>query len=518
MSRRTSTPTPDSPLRPMGARKATRGMPPAAPPTAPARKWNLPDYRLVIILVLSASLGIAFAWTTPRGANPDESAHLQYVRVVATELRLPALDLEHRKRVGHSDTNYEAHQPPLYYVLAAPFYHVGNALDAQDGPYRACRLLSILIGLFGTGMVWLLAKELAPNRPGIWIAASAFAAFLPMRLAVTASVSNDPLAEAAGTASLLLIVRALKGHWAKRDWLWLGVALGVALIAKQSSLLLLPVAALAVILASNERATSEKEPSTDQLAVLLRSGAVVFGVVALIAGWFFIRNHFLYGDPLAKKAFDAYFADAYLWENFRAGGFTFQQYLFDRVFPTAFTSFWGWFGYMTNDQANLALGAYGAGPPSRWGYPPRSWLMPILGKVLLVALAGLVVYLVRRRLEPQPGDVRTARNPEAGLGVALLALHAAFVFGAFLNFNTTYFQAQGRYLFPAIAAIALAVSAGLLEWPRAAALIGAGKDRERWLARARSWELVAGWGVAAAALTLACYAYFGVLVPGFSHS
>jgi len=499
----------------MGQRAVTPAEPASVSAPRTPRRY-LAHLPLIVILALSAMLAVAFAWTTPRGANPDEGPHLQYVKVLATEYRLPSLNLEHRKAVGHADADYEAHQPPLYYALAAPFYLIGNAIEPDDGPTRACRLLSVLIGLFGTTMVWLLAKQIAPGRPGLWIAATAFAAFLPMRIAVTAAVSNDALAEAMGTWALLLMARGVMGQWRKCDWLWLGAALGMALISKQSCILLLPPALITVLLASKGGEREGESPATET-TLLLRSGTTVLTVVLVIAGWFFVRNHLLYGDPMAKKAFDAYFADAPTWESFRAGGFSYQDYLGKRVFPTTMLSFWGWFGHLRPDQADLALGAYGNGPPSRWGYPPRSWLIPILSKVLLVAIAGSLVYLVRRMF-----TARVAVDPEhpdgTGVAVALLAIHAVFVFGGFLSFNTTYFQAQGRYLFPAIGAISLAVAAGLLEWVRAGSLIAASKEPPARARRTRIWETVAGCGIAAAVLALAAYAYFGVLVPGFAHS
>jgi hypothetical protein len=477
-----------------------------------------------LILVLSATLGVGFARSTPKGANPDEGAHLEFVRIVATEFRLPALNVEERKQKGFKDANYEAHQAPLYYLLAAPFYRVGEGVDATNGPTQGARLLSILIGLVGTTMIWLLARELAPGRPGLWLATTAIAAFLPMRLAVSASVGNDILAEAMGTWALLLMVRGVRGKWARQDWIWLGLALGIAPLSKQSSILLLPVAFFAVLFAA-KRATPDPEAqglAADlDVPLFFRSGLTILGVAALVSGWWFVRNVVLYQDPLALRVFNEYFLDAYTWESFKAGGFTFQQYLQTKVFPTAFASFWGWFGYLLPKQADLALGAYGSGPPERWGYPPKSWLYPILGQLLLVSALGALVYVIRKGMlahRRTDSAIATPGNPGATVGVGLLVAHAAFVFGAFLNFNTTYFQAQGRYLLPAIAAIALGMAGGWLEWVRSPALLSAGEDREQGLNRARSWETVAGWAIMTAMLVLAVYAYFGVLVPGFSHS
>jgi hypothetical protein len=488
------------------------------------RRFGLPDWRLVLILLLSGLIAFAFARATPQGANPDEGPHREYIKRLVTERRLPALDLEQRRRLGHADPNYEAHQPPLYYVLAAPFYAAGNTAGGEYGGEQAARFFTVLIGLAGVAMVWLLARELAPDRPGLWVAATSVAAFLPGRLAVTAAVSNDALTEAAGTLTLLLIVRALKGPWARKQWIWLGAALGLSLLCKQSAVLLLPIAFLAILFAAKLavlRELPDAEPAEQEretTGLLLRSGGVITAALVVCAGWWFVRNLVLYGDPLAQKLFNLYFADTYRWEGFRAAGFTFQEYLSKRVLPTAFLSFWGWFGNLTPEHSDLALGAYGFGPPRQWGYPPRSWLMPILWCVVLFAGAGAGVYALRRKLSRGTTEPGAERNPGVPFGVGMIALHAVFVLGAFLNFNATYFQAQGRYLFPAIGAIALGLAAGCLEWVRGAAFASAPGDPRKGSARARTWEAAAGWGIGAAMLALAAYAYFGVLVPGFSHS
>ena len=53
-------------------------------------------------------------------------AHAEYVRIVAEEGRLPVLDL--RTSSNAQDPNgYEAHQPPLYYALAAPAWRLAHA-------------------------------------------------------------------------------------------------------------------------------------------------------------------------------------------------------------------------------------------------------------------------------------------------------------------------------------------------------------------------------------------------------
>jgi hypothetical protein len=178
-------------------------------------------------------------------------------------------------------------------------------------------------------------------------------------------------------------------------------------------------------------------------------------VVLVLSGWWFGRNQALYGDPLAQKAFDWYFSDTPTWELFRDQfGFTYGRYLYTKVYRTSFASFWGAFGHLNPDRPELFMGAIGR------GYPPRSWLYPILGWALIASVAGGVLHLLRRRL------AGAELPPDQLARAGVVALHVVFVFAAFLRFNATYFQAQGRYLFPAIGGIALALAAGWLEWGR----------------------------------------------------
>jgi len=460
---------------------------------------------LLLILALCALLGVGYAWATPIGAAPDERAHLEYVRVLATERRLPVLNLEQRRQDAAGDIGYEAHQPPAYYVLAVPFYLAGQSVAGEAGAAQGCRVLSILLGLAGTAGVWLLAREVAPARPALWAAAAAVAAFLPMRLAVLASVSNDALAEASSSLALWMMVRPLapgRAAATTRDAVRLGGALALALLAKQSAIVLLPPALLALYLwtrpapllkpaagtpGSARRTVRGQNPAAPaaepDVRLFLVSGLIVGAVLLILAGWWYLRNHLVYGDPLGLRAFNWYFADTTRWADFRDNPrlrWSYGQY-FGLVLRTTGATFWGAFGHL--DRPELFMGALGR------GYPPPSWVYPILNWGAALALAGGVRYFLRRRGAEDAGNAR--------LGV--LALHALFVAASFLNFNSTYFQAQGRYLFPAVGALALGLAGGWLEW---------GRRRETAVA----------WGIGGGFFVLALYALFAVLAPAFATS
>src|SRR5437667_339291 len=65
------------------------------------------------ILALFLLLALGYNRATPFGAPPDERPHALYVEHLVSHGTLPVLRREQRDA-------YEAHQPPLYYLLAVP--------------------------------------------------------------------------------------------------------------------------------------------------------------------------------------------------------------------------------------------------------------------------------------------------------------------------------------------------------------------------------------------------------------
>lgn len=469
------------------------------------RIGQVPGWLPGAVIILCALLATGFTALTPVGAAPDEGAHLRYVEVVATERRLPVLNLAAR-RASHADADYEAHQPPLYYLASAPFYLLGASVGGPAVAAQACRAVSICAGLAGTWLIWLLARQLVPARPWLALGAMGFAALLPMRLAIMGSASNDALAEATATLALLLMVRAAGARppegrqcaWNWRTALFLGTALGIAVLAKQANVMLFPPALLTVYLASKhahpavggDRIAAQPpqrcqgpppSASNDWSASFLRLGAVTVLPVLVLTGWWFARNQLLYGDPLGLRAFNWYFEDTVLWADFRARGWDFPRYLSEKVAPTTLATFWGAFGHL--ERPELFMGGYGR------GIPPRSWLYPWLGAALAMAPAGGLLGWWRWRRAGCP-------DPPWALALAAPALHAVFVAAAYLNFNATYFQAQARYLFPALGFLSLALCAG-------------------WLELARRREAGAVLAILGLLLLLSLYALLGVVGPAF---
>jgi hypothetical protein len=282
---------------------------------------------LVAIVAVFCILGAAHSVIVPLFEAPDEIWHFSFVRILATQRALPVQPTE-----GKDVWLREAGQPPLYYLVAASFI---APLDSSDFPgfvrfnaahpavtpglhsdatnifihtlhekfpYRggvlAVHVVRLLSVLWGAGTVvgaYLVAREVAPGRPGLALATAAITAFNPHFIFISSVVNNDVCAACVCTFGLWLAVRLKRetGVFPKRSDktpVSLGIVLGLALLTKMSALALVPLVALALGLVWwRER---------DGRALLVR-GTVVFGLAGVVGVWWYVRNWALYGDPLA---------------------------------------------------------------------------------------------------------------------------------------------------------------------------------------------------------------------------
>jgi 4-amino-4-deoxy-L-arabinose transferase-like glycosyltransferase len=397
-------------------------------------RWLLPA-----IVALYLVLGTLYATTTPDWQAPDEPAHYNYVRYLAEQHRFPVLKpgdypaayLEEIKaarfppEMSIDPIRYEFHQPPLYYLLAVPLHWLfGGAL-------LPLRLLSVALGALLLLVVHWTVQALVPDRPFLVLGATAFVAFLPMHLAMTAAVNNDTLAELLLATILLLAIRYLKspGEGRTRLLVVLGVTTGLGLVTKSGVYVALPLVLLAVL--ARHLWLDDSPPAA---ARCVREGLLylVSALVPALPWW--LRNVALYGglDLLGLGRHDQVVAG-----QLRTAEFVAQHglpRLARDFFTTSFRSFWGQFGWM--------------------GVLLDQRLYQLLAILSALALVGFLVWAGRvwRRRSTLP-----AWQWAAG---GLLLLSGLFTVASYLWYNTQFVQHQGRYLFPALIPVGLAVALG----------------------------------------------------------
>ncbi|MEN3001179.1 MAG: glycosyltransferase family 39 protein [Armatimonadota bacterium] len=387
-----------------------------------ARGWR---YAPFLILGLHLALALIYNARTPFGNNgyantPDEGAHFQYVEYVAQEWRLPRFE-------GYAGVGYEAHQPPLYYFLAALLYHL------VGGAGKGVRLLSTLASAGVVWLVWLTLRRLLPHRPEVALTGMGFVAFLPMHIAIGSAVGNDALTNLLFASVLYGLVAEPLRCAGMRQAVLIGILTGLALLTKATAILLLPVVVLGLLLKARRDRVGWAQG--------LRQMGIALSAALFISGWWFIRNAILYDDPLLQRTFLNVFAGTAKAEDFLKAGLSWGEYL-RWVANWTFRSFW--FAYGTPRTA-------ATGVPN---FLPFEGVYLAMGAWQLLTLMGLVLAL-RKLTNGKPPTETTHYSP---LTIRLSLLLSAFTFGlvllSFLLFIRVFFQAQGRYFYPALLPIA----------------------------------------------------------------
>ncbi|MBC7871439.1 MAG: glycosyltransferase family 39 protein, partial [Chitinophagaceae bacterium] len=158
---------------------------------------------LALIILTYLAVGGLYALRTPDWQTPDEPAHYNYTRQLVESGKVPMIESGDwdqaylgeltssrfaPETLANLDTvQYEDHQPPFYYMLAAPVYALSN------GDLTALRLFSVLIGLIILVSAYGIGKAMFPERSQIGLGAAAFVAFLPQHVAFLAAANNDAL-------------------------------------------------------------------------------------------------------------------------------------------------------------------------------------------------------------------------------------------------------------------------------------------------------------------------------------
>jgi 4-amino-4-deoxy-L-arabinose transferase-like glycosyltransferase len=258
------------------------------------------------LVAVYCALAVVQSFATRLQWGPDEPGHIIYVRSLAMDGRFPALAYgeEQNTYVPGAARTHEAHQPPLYYALAAVVWRAfasrpeetvsyvdGTGASQQftvPGPVRPVRLLSVLLGGVTLALLWAVARTLFPERPAIQLGAVALAGFTPMFTYMSGVINNDALMTLLFTGAAWQWARILRfgGSW--RDIAILGVLIGAGMNAKETALALLVVSAVAVAL----------DPAARSWRARGARMAAMVAVTGLLGGWWFAHKWMIYGKPM----------------------------------------------------------------------------------------------------------------------------------------------------------------------------------------------------------------------------
>ena len=411
------------------------------------------------LLVLVVYFGVAtlFAVYTPAWQSPDEPAHYNYVSQVAANGCCPVIeegdwDSDYLEQLKSNRFNpallgnlhrvqYEDHQPPLYYLVAAPLFRVTN------GTLLALRLFSVLIGEVIVISAAFIAQALLPQRPWIAAGTAAFVAFLPQKVHILASVNNDALAWAFIALTLLLTILYLKGQ---RQWQipivslaiplpWiLGLLVGLALLTKATTYFLVAVVLLAIFWRWRDRYVPTSITDKAVFKPLLQHGLQFLLPAIFLGSLWWLRNLSVYGLPdfLGLQAHDRVVIGQLRTADY-IGQVGWLDYLTNLV-RTTFISFWGQFGWMALPLSGRPL-----------------W---VVGGLVVAVVSGWIIRLVVKGPDREIG--KSERRPI----IWILGFTFILTMAAYIGYNLEFLQFQGRYLYAGLIPIALFLVLGLEGW------------------------------------------------------
>jgi 4-amino-4-deoxy-L-arabinose transferase-like glycosyltransferase len=423
---------------------------------------------LLVIVALYLILGVLYVVRTPAWQAPDEPAHYNYVRFVATTGGFPVLQMgdyphgymeEIKSRKFPPDLSidplrYEFHQPPLYYVLLAPIYAVVR------GALLPLRLASVLLGLGVVLFAYAVVRRIYPERAALALGTAAFIAFLPQHLATVSQVGNDVLAELLFAAVLVILVSWVtvtrdQGSGITRQeaggsrWspLTLGLLLGLILITKTTAYIAVPLTGGVLVWRWWRERASARRIVADTLMIGLPA--------LLLALPWYARDVAVYGWPdflgLTRH-------DQIVVGQTRTGEFLAQvgwNAYMRRALEFTFKSFWGVFGWL--------------------GVFMDSRVYFLVALLSGVALGGLLLRIANfgLRIDSEMASQSEIRSRKSA--IVLLAISTLLTFLTYAWYNTQFVQHQGRYLFTALIPIALAFALGweAALWPRAGRILAA---------------------------------------------
>lgn len=485
-----------------------------------------PRHALAAVLAAFTALALGFNLAVPLGEAPDEPSHLQLVLFLRKHHRLPSLPPPGVADAPDLAAGPQAKHPPLHYLvgalLAAPFDVAGLGFVAlptfvhdldrpampnrfahrpDAGPLatpgdraaRAARLASLVGGWLLVVGTWRLARRLWPADAGAAATAAAVVAFTPGVAWLCGVFNND--ATAAGTSAMALSAAAAVAAGGgdpparRRRSAALGAWVGVALLAKLTTVFLVPTAALALALGARRAVPppSDRRAPTRRFAA---DAAVAAASTAAVAGWWFAANAVRYGwrDPLGWQRWSARIPEL---ERSVPLSSELGRYL-----TVQFESYWGRFGWMTirlPDAVYVALAAAVA-------VAAVGWVALAAGAARRAGATGRGGPAVAADATTADAEARADRGGRDGIDGAVLAVvvaGAALAYASILRLGLRFdlVVAQGRYVYVAAAAVAVLLVAG---WravvPR----------------RGRRGAAVGGIG---ALLALCAYALVGVVAP-----
>jgi Dolichyl-phosphate-mannose-protein mannosyltransferase len=258
------------------------------------RAWRLTPRVLRWVLVACwIVLAANNLWKVPPDIGFDVQAHYEYIERIVRGRSIPL-----------ATEGWQMFQPPLFYLLAAPWFALFRTHFSDESVVKLLRVLPLLCGLAQIEILFRAARAVFPDKDDLQAILLTVGGLLPMQIYISMVIGNEPLAGCL-TAAVVLMCFLLLAQPARprsnRFFVVLGLLWGLGLLSKVTPLLLTPLVAAAVVW------QARRETALDAGSKTIRRPspgfgftrlAWVFGACLLTSGWYFARNWSHFGKPI----------------------------------------------------------------------------------------------------------------------------------------------------------------------------------------------------------------------------
>ncbi len=234
----------------------------------------------LLLVALWVILGINNMLKLDITAGFDGENHLEYIDFILRNHRLPL-----------ASDGLQMFQPPLYYFVQANVLWLARLLVPLSIAQLSLSLVPLLCALLLIEISYRLLIELFPQSTAAQSCGLLVAGLLPMNLYMCQFLGNEPLAAALTALLLFLAIKTLRSAKASEmgRFALLGIIAGLAILAKVTPLLLVPIICAFILMGS------QRDPAAMRCR-LQHAGVFLLGT-SIVAGWFFVRNSIVFGKP-----------------------------------------------------------------------------------------------------------------------------------------------------------------------------------------------------------------------------
>jgi hypothetical protein len=312
---------------------------------------------------------------------------------------------------------YEAQQPPLYYLVLTPPYLMVKRLSLP-AQVLALRVFSVVIASSVVFVGYAIALYAMRDR-AMALLVTVLLACLPGLFINVCRIGNESLSIALTSAVILFSLKVCRRRSAALDWFLLGTLTGAALLTKAYNFSLVPLLAVVALI------RAFRYPKSWKLTAVWCGTAYVAATAT--AGWWYWRNWIATGT-LSGEQLDV-----------AAAGFSIAQKLSG--------------AYRMDWRAVVDAAAFSHIWLGGWSFlVVRSWMYRVCEFVAVFAAIGLSMYLVKTVLSPRPERIlRVVGRPPAVLAMAYILMCFAVAYHSLVTFLAHHIStALGWYLYSVV--------------------------------------------------------------------